>query len=140
VSNKAALEAQGEPIRVLLVAGHEHVLWGLSKLIDGEWPRMMVIGMSRDAAQARALIETRTPDVIVLDIDVSGENVSHTVAAMLASARSVVIAHTASRDAGTRRKALLAGARCVIDKEAPAETLLGEIERAHRGRTSSRDP
>jgi two-component system, NarL family, nitrate/nitrite response regulator NarL len=139
VSNKAALEAQGEPIRVLLVAGHEHVLWGLSKLIDGEWPRMMVIGMSRDAAQARALIEARTPDVIVLDIDVAGENVSHTVAA-LASARSVVIAHTASRDAGTRRKALLAGAKCVIDKEAPAETLLGEIERAHRGRTSSRDP
>lgn len=138
VSNAAVIaEAQGEPIRVLLVDDHAHVLWGLSKLIDGEWPRMMVIGMSRDMAEAQVLIEDRAPDVIVLDIDVGGKNALDAMPSLLASTRSDVIVHTSTRDAGMLRRAVLAGAKCVVDKEAPAETLLREIERVHRERRTS---
>jgi DNA-binding NarL/FixJ family response regulator len=125
-----------EPIRVLLVDDHEHVLWGLSKLIDGEWPRMMVIGMSRDMQQAKMLVDARAPDVIVLDIQVGGENALDSMPMLLASTRSDVIVYTSSRDADMLRRAVLAGAKCVVDKEAPAEILLRKIEQVYRERTS----
>lgn len=136
--NKVAVTAkiQREPTRVLLVDDNEHVLWGLSKLIDGEWPRMMVIGMSRDMTQAKMLVNARTPDVIVLDTQVGGENALDSMPMLLASTRSDVIVYTSSRDADMLRRAVLAGAKCVIDKEAPAEMLLREIERVHRERAS----
>ena len=134
----ASTKTQAEPIRVLLVDDHEHVLWGLSKLIDGEWPRMMVIGMSRDMTNAKELIEARSPDVVVLDMNVAGESALDAMPALLARARSEVIVHTATRDAAMRERAMLAGARCVVDKEAPAETLLREIERVHREHVGTR--
>lgn len=123
--------SHGGPIRVLLVDDHEHVLWGLSKLIDGEWPRMMVIGISRDMAQAKALIDDRRPDVIVLDVYVGGSNALDCMPELLSGACTDVIVHTSVRDEGVRRRAMEVGARCVVDKEAPAETLLREIVRVH---------
>lgn len=134
MSTAAQTAEHGEPIRVLLVDDHEHVLWGLSKLIDGEWPRMMVTGMCGDMAQARALIAVRKPDVVVLDIHVSGENTLEFVRVLAASNSPDAIVLTATRDADLQRRALLAGAKSVVDKEAPAEMLLREIERVHRER------
>ncbi|HWI14791.1 MAG TPA: response regulator [Burkholderiales bacterium] len=132
--------SHGEPIRVLLVDDHEHVLWGLSKLIDGEWPRMMVIGISRDMAQAKALIEDRRPDVVVLDVYVDGRNALDCMPELLSGACSDVIVHTSAGDEGVRLRAMEAGARCVVDKEAPAETLLREIVRVHGERLGRNEP
>lgn len=126
-------QTNDEPIKVLLVDEHEHVLWGLSKLIDGEWPRMMVIGVSKDMAHARSLIEARAPDVVV-DVDVGGHNTVETLLALFSSRRSEVVVHTSVRDGALRERAMLAGARSVIDKEAPAAMLLREIERVCRER------
>lgn len=127
-------QTHDEPIKVLLVDEHEHVLWGLSKLIDGEWPRMMVIGVSKDMAHARVLVEARAPDVVVLDMDVGGNSAVETLLAAFSSGRSEVVVHTSVRDGALRERAMLAGARSVIDKEAPAAMLLREIERVYRER------
>ena len=62
------------PIRVLLVDDHEHVLWGLSKLIEGETPRMTVTGTARTMAQALAAVDEKRPDVVVLDLFLGREN------------------------------------------------------------------
>jgi DNA-binding NarL/FixJ family response regulator len=128
---------RGDPIRVLLVDDHEHVLWGLKKLIDGEWPRMMVIGTAKSISEASAAMQERKPDVVVMDICVGGEAAVDAIRALPSLSRCEVIVHTASRDDAMRRRAMLAGAKSVIDKEGPADTLLREIVRVYRERRAA---
>jgi two-component system, NarL family, nitrate/nitrite response regulator NarL len=121
-----------DPIRVLLVDDHEHVVWGLTKLIDGEWPRMMVVGSTGNMTDARALVRECRPDIVVLDVYLQGENALDALPMLREDARAKVIVLTGSRDRGVRARALAQGAQSVVEKDAPAETLLREIERAHR--------
>ena len=39
-----AKQLAAKPINVMLVDDHQTMLWGLSRLIDGERPRMQVVG------------------------------------------------------------------------------------------------
>ena len=117
------------PIRVLLVDDHEHVLWGLSKLIEGETPRMAVTGTARTMAQALAAVVDKRPDVVVLDLFLGRENSLDQLPALHASGAALVVL-TGARDAEIHRRAMQRGARTVVLKEEPAEVLLHEIERA----------
>jgi len=45
-----------EPIRVLLVDDQKPVLWGLTKLIEGEWPRMAVAGAASTVSEALSVV------------------------------------------------------------------------------------
>ncbi|HVL34910.1 MAG TPA: response regulator transcription factor [Burkholderiales bacterium] len=125
-----------ESIRVLLVDDHEHVLWGLGKLIEGEWPRMTVSGSARTAAQALALVAERRTDVVVLDLWL-GEETSLPHLAGLQAFGAAVLVLTGVRDASLLERAFAAGARAVVFKDDPAALLLIEIERAHRARSVS---
>ena len=120
------------PIRVLLVEDHEHVLWGLGKLVEGEWPRMVVAGMVRTLAQALAALRAGRPDVVVMDLFVGGDESLLRLAEMrgLGSAEFLVL--TEVRDPEQHRLALRSGVRAVVHKEEPAAVLLREIERAHQ--------
>lgn len=123
------------PIRVLLVDDHEHVLWGLSKLIEGETPRMTVTGTARTMAQALAAVDEKRPDVVVLDLFLGMENSLDRLPALCASGAALVIL-TGARDAEIHRRAMQRGARTVVLKEEPAEVLLHEIERAAEWRNA----
>ena len=127
------VEAQREPIRVLLVDDHEHVLWGLTKLIDGEWPRMMVIGASRNMAHASMLMEARRPDVVVLDICIGGASTVDQLPRLLQAGHAHIVVLTGVSDIDVHQRAIELGASAVLLKEAPAEQLLRQIERAHLG-------
>ncbi len=126
----AANSAQGQPIRVLLVEDHEHVLWGLGKLIEGEWPRMRVSATARTAAQALAALGQEVPDVVVLDLFLDAENSLDRLDEIKASGAAIVVL-SGSRDVALHQRALRAGARAVVRKDQPAEVLLREIERAY---------
>lgn len=126
------------PIRVLLVEDHEHVLWGLGKLIEGEWPRMSVFGTARTVPQALAAVREAAPDVVVLDLFLDEENSLDHLDQIKASGAAIVIL-SGSRDAAVHQRAMHAGARAVVRKDQPAEVLLREIERAHDGRFTPRD-
>jgi len=121
----------GEPIRVLLVDDHEHVLWGLGKLIDGEWPRMMVIGTARSMLQAAGLMRERKPDVVLLDVYLGADYTLDRLPELLGNAPAKVLVLTDAADGEVRERAVRGGARGVVQKEAPAEVLLNEIERVH---------
>lgn len=121
-----------KPIRVLLVDDHEHVLWGLGKLIGGEQPRMMVAGTARTVSEAVAAIRERKPDVVLLDVYLGEDNSLDHLDELLCISGIQVLVLTGARDQEVHRRAIEGGARGVVLKGEPAEVLLREIERAHQ--------
>ena len=119
------------PIRVLLVDDHHHVLWGLGKLIEGEWPHMVLAGTATTVREAQTFLRGHGTDVIVLDIYLGRENSLDRLPWLLeeSGARAVVL--TGARDTSLHRRALRDGATAVVMKDAPAEVLLTAIRKAH---------
>lgn len=129
MSTDAAQPQPGKPIRVLLVEDHEHVLWGLRKLIEGERPRMEVSATAKSVPQAFAALGERAVDVVVLDVFLAEDNSLAHLRELCASGAAIVVL-TGSRDPEIQRRAIQGGVFAVVLKEQPAEVLLHEIERA----------
>jgi two-component system, NarL family, nitrate/nitrite response regulator NarL len=138
MTTDASLNKQEQPIRVLLVDDHDQVLWGLTKLIEGERPRMTVTGTAKTVPQALAALKEKRLDVVVLDLFLGDENGLEHLPALRASGAAILVL-TGARDAEMHRRAMQGGARTVVLKEEPAEVLLHEIERAHEWRRTPGD-
>jgi DNA-binding NarL/FixJ family response regulator len=123
------------PIRVLLVGDHDYVLWGLKKLIDGEWPRMMVTATANSGSEALAVIRDRVPDVIVFDVVTGKDSGLDCLRGLREADGPQVLLLAGLQDTELRRRSGAAGAWRVIIKDSPAEVLLREIEAAHERRT-----
>ena len=121
------------PICILLVDDHRSVLWGLEKLIEGESPRMRVIGKATTSIEAMRLLDAASPDIILLDIDLGGENGINAIPALLAKSKAKVLVLTGSRDSSVHDSAMLAGATGVVEKGESAETILKAILKVHEG-------
>lgn len=122
-----------KPIRVMLVDDHRTVLWGLTKLIDGEKPRMEVVGTAGSCTEAIELADKTAPDVIVLDLDLGKQNGIDAIPAFISRTGTKVLVLTGVRDAALHDQAVLAGARGIVHKEDPAETILKAIDKMYRG-------
>ncbi len=120
-------------LRILLADDHRITLWGLQQLIDSARPRMCVVGSvtTRDELLAHpALGQT---DVVLLDLDLAGSNAVDAMGevARLSTARVLVL--TAEEDPAVLRNVVIKGARGVLHKSAPADTLLRAIEKVASG-------
>ncbi len=124
---------QNKPIRVMLVDDHRSVLWGLEKLIDGDQPRMEVVGKATTCAAAIELASRTSPDVVVLDLDLGGENACEIIPVLVNGGGTRVLIWTGMRDSKAREQSILRGASGLVQKEEPAETLLRAIDKVHRG-------
>lgn len=122
-----------KPIRVLLVDDHRTVLWALEKLIESEKPRMEVVGSATNCTEALNLADKVSPDVIVLDIELGEENGLDAIPGLIAKSKAKVLVLTGLRDQSIHDKAVLAGARGIVQAEEPAETILTAIEKIHEG-------
>ena len=121
------------PIRVLLVDDHRTVLWGLEKLIESKKPTMEVVGSATNCTEALDLADKVSPDVIVLGTDLRGENALDAIPGLIAKSKAKVLILTGLRDQAIHDKAVLEGARGIVQKEEPAETILTAIEKIHEG-------
>jgi DNA-binding NarL/FixJ family response regulator len=121
------------PIRVMLVDDHRTVLWGLEKLIDGEMPRMQVVGKATSGAAAIELAAEMLPDVVVLDLDLAGESGVDIIPRLVNGQGTRVLVLTGLRDAKLHETSILRGACGLVLKQEPAETLLKAIEKVHEG-------
>lgn len=121
------------PIRIMLVDDHQTVLWGLEKLINGESPKMEVVGKATNCADALRLAKESHPDVILLDLDLGDESGLDIIPALLKNGRARVLILTGGRDLEVTDRAVLNGARGIVRKEEPAEILLRAIEKIHSG-------
>jgi DNA-binding NarL/FixJ family response regulator len=127
------MEVESKPTRVLLVDDSISVLWGLGKLIEGEYPRMTVVGAVASADEALVYCDLQ-PDVTLLDIDLRGGSGLGFIAAIRERSRGEVLVFTGMRDARVHAKAIALGARAVIRKDAGGEAVLRAIDEARGGR------
>ena len=121
------------PIRVFLIDDHRSILWGLERLIESAKPRMQVVGSATNCAEALKLLDKAAPDVILLDIDLRNESGVDAMPELIAKSKAKILVLTGVRDKSLHDKAVLAGARGVVEKEASAETILVAIEKVHEG-------
>jgi len=121
------------PIRVFLIDDHSSVLWGLERLIQSGKPAMEAVGTATDCDRALAMLDQAAPDVIVLDMDLGHETGLDAIPKLLARTSAKILILTGMRDVAMRDKAVLAGARGVVEKEASAETILFAIMKVHEG-------
>ena len=121
------------PIRVFLTDDHQITLWGLRRLIDAAAPLMEVIGTARSLAELLSNDAIASADVILLDLNLAGENALVSLASLRERSPGRVLVLTATDDIDQHRLAMIKGARGVIHKSVAAETILRAIEKVHHG-------
>jgi len=126
-------QSSQNPIRVLLIDDHQSFLWGMVKLIESDSPNMTVMGTASDIAEALAILEREQPDVILLDIDLNGVNSLDSMPLLRKATTAMVLILTGMRDADTHERAVMAGARGVVQKEVSAEMILKAVRKVHEG-------
>lgn len=129
------LNANTDPIRILVVEDHHVVRQGLVALlsvVDG----MQVVGQAGDGVEALKQYEAHRPHITLVDLRLprlSGVEVIQRVRAEDASARFIVLT-TYDGDEDIYR-ALQAGARAYLLKGMTAETLVSTIRTVHAGKS-----
>lgn len=121
------------PIRIMLVDDHKSMLWGLERLIESEHPRMQVVGKASSRAELFASLVSAKPDIILLDLDLNGENGLDFLEDILKQSQAQVLVLTAMQDPMVHQRAILGGANGVVLKSENAEVILRAIQRVHAG-------
>jgi len=129
----SAVEADN--IRVLIADDHVTVLEGLAAII-GRQPDMMVVAEAADGQEAVDLWTEHHPDVTLLDLrmpTLDGVGVIENIRKQDASARVIVLT---TYDSDTEiLRAIKAGTKAYLLKDARREELLDCIRRVNRGET-----
>ena len=120
-------------IRVMLVDDHQTMLWGLNQLIQGERPRMEVVGTARSCEEAVAKVRQLVPDVILLDLELGRESALDILPSLLSNSVSRALVLTGERQREILDQAVVRGARGLLSKDAPAGQVLKAIEKMHEG-------
>ena len=121
------------PIRILIVDDHEMLAAALAQVLSAE-PDLLVAGMARDLAQARTLLRTAAPDVVLLDHrlpDGDGVAALPELQAIRSSARFVVL--TASTADSVLIAAIDAGAAGFVSKTSGLSDVTGAVRAAAQG-------
>ena len=118
-------------IRVLIVEDQAMVLGALSALLDLE-DDIDVVARARDGAEALQLAERLGPDVVLTDIEMPRVTGLELSARLTKRDARVIILTTFARP-GYLRRALDAGVRGYLLKDAPAEDLARAVRKVHAG-------
>ena len=118
-------------IRVLVAEDQAMVLGALSALLDLE-DDLEVVARARDGAEALQLAERLKPDVVLTDIEMPRVTGLELAARLVECGLRVIILTTFARP-GYLRRALDAGVRGYLLKDAPAEELARAVREVHAG-------
>lgn len=122
----AGMDLNGDALRVVLADDHHFFREGLRDLL--EEAGLSVVGEAKDGAQALLLAEELKPDLVVIDLNMSGTPGSDAllhIADVSPEARTVVLA--SSVEATQVLAALRAGASAYVVKGAQADELIAGI-------------
>ena len=120
-------------IRILLAEDQGLVRGALAALLGLE-PDIEVVATAVDGVEALSLCEQHTPDIVLTDIEMprmTGLELAAQLAARGAPAQVMIV--TTFGRSGYLRRALAAGVRGFLLKDAPAETLAAAIRTVHGG-------
>jgi len=124
------------PVRVLIVDDHEIVREGISQLIARSRPEWLICGQASNGEQAIELVQTLTPDVVILDISmpkINGLQVAAKIAAMQLRCR--VLMFTMHESERLARDVRAAGAQGVVLKSQAARDLIRAMDQLLAGET-----
>jgi two-component system response regulator NreC len=127
--------AQGaEPTTIVLVDDHAVVRGALRSLLDGQ-PDFEVVGEGADIASARAAVIALEPVVLILDVNLpDGLAVDALPGLREDSPKTEIVLLTMERDLILARRALAAGARGYLFKDAAHLELIEAVRHAAEGR------
>ncbi|ABY33277.1 MAG TPA: DNA-binding response regulator [Chloroflexus aurantiacus] len=118
---------------ILLVDDHAVLRAGLRLLLDGQ-PDLRVIGEAEDVRTAVVQATTLQPDLILLDLSLTGSSGLAAIPALRAVApHSRILVLTMHDDEGYVRQALAAGANGYVLKRAADAELIAAIRAVLRG-------
>ncbi|HEV8313918.1 MAG TPA: response regulator [Burkholderiaceae bacterium] len=115
----------GTTLRVLVVDDEYAVREGLRRLITGSAAHTPLVRIAANPAEALHEAAALRPHVVVLDIDLAGEDGLALVRHFEPACQVLVL--TSHGDPGTRARALALGARAFVEKDAPASILLAQL-------------
>jgi len=121
------------PIRVLIADDHPALREGLSALLERQTD-LQVVAMAADGQEAFTLVRTHQPDVVLMDLRMpclEGADAVTAICGEWPKAR-IIILTTYDGDEDIYR-ALRAGAKGYLLKDAPCEELFTAIRQVHRG-------
>lgn len=120
-------------IRLIIIDDHVVVRAGLRMLIENR-PGFEVVGEAGLMPQALEVAKAQPCDVILLDLDLSGDDGSKLITPLLRLQPDAhVLILTGLRHPEIGRKVTALGARGIVLKEHASEALLKAIECVHRG-------
>ncbi len=120
-------------LRILIVDDHEVVRAGLRMLIENQ-TGMKVVAMARNRKEALEAAKQESPDLILLDLDLGGENALTFLAELKKTAKnSRVLVLTGLNDPSAHRRSIKLGAMGVVLKDQAAEVLIKAIRKVHAG-------
>jgi len=122
-----------QTIRVVIVDDHTTMIWGLSKLIEGEQPRMQVVGTAQTCEEAIKQVAELLPDIVLLDLDLDGMSGIDIIPALVAHPATRVLVVTGERRPSVLDIAVQRGARGILRKDATASQVIKAIEKTHQG-------
>lgn len=122
-----------KPISIFLVDDHKTILWGLERLVESAAPYMTVVGTATSRAELFAQLSAANPDIILLDLDLSGESGLDCLDELAGQTSAQVLVLTSTSDSNMHQQAVMRGARGVIHKQEAAETVLRAIEKIYQG-------
>ncbi len=120
-------------IRVLIAEDQSMVLGALAALLKLE-PDLDVVGQARNGQEALALSAELNPDIVLTDIEMpmmTGLELAAALAERGAVTRVVIV--TTFARSGYLRRAMAAGVRGYLLKDAPSESLAAAIRSVHAG-------
>ncbi len=129
--NKSAASEKNDPINVLVTA-LPLTAWGLSRMLElPDAAGLRCIAVAPTVAHAAQLLPSCKPDLVLVDLD--SEESSDALAELTVQGEVKILVLTGSLDPATRDKAILAGARGVVDKREDVSTLLKALYKVHDG-------
>jgi two-component system response regulator DesR len=119
-------------IRVVLAEDQAMVLGALAALLDLE-DDLEVVGRAKDGDEARRLVDERDPDVVLTDIEMPGTTGLDLAVALRGREKPAVVILTTFARPGYLRRALDAGVRGYLLKDAPSDELADAIRQVASG-------
>ena len=117
-------------IKLLLVDDQPIVRQGLRMRLLME-PDITVVGEASSGEQVVALVQSLTPDIVLMDVEMpTMDGISATAALRDTQAQSAVVMLSIHDDVNTRARAQAAGAVAFVEKRGAVETLLATIRTA----------
>jgi DNA-binding NarL/FixJ family response regulator len=121
-----------DTVRIVIADDHPIFRDGLRGLLESE-PGFVVVGEAADGVEAVKAAQTLDPDVLLLDLAMPRMGGLETLSALSGLRTRVIVLAAAVSEAGVL-KAIQAGARGVVLKEAATRQLLESIHRVVAGK------